>query len=134
MKIVLVDTNIISYQHNQHSLWDTYKPLLNGQTLLTAAQSIAEMRYGAFRRNWGESRRAYLETVMGFYKVVYPNDEICTAWAKARADAEAQGRHLESNDAWIAATAITLDIPLVTHNIKHFDFLEGLALFAEHSK
>ncbi len=131
MKIVLVDTNIISYQHNKHSFWNAYQPHLSDSVLLTAAQCVAELRFGAFRRNWGVARVASLEQMIGLYKVVYPNDAICTTWAKIRANAEAIGRHLENNDAWIAATALTLDVPLVTHNKKHFDFLEQLNIISE---
>jgi predicted nucleic acid-binding protein len=34
-------------------------------------------------------------------------------------------------DAWIAATALVFDIPLVTHNRRHFDFIENLTLISE---
>ncbi len=128
---VLVDTNIISYQHNEHFLWNVYEPRLKGQVLLTAAQSVAEIRYGAFRRDWGMPRLERLEHFIGMYTVVYPNDAICTTWARTRASAEKIGRPIENNDTWIAATALTLGIPLVTHNKKHFDFLEDLIMISE---
>jgi tRNA(fMet)-specific endonuclease VapC len=131
MNVVLLDTNIISYQHNEHSLWDAYEPRLKGKVLLTAAQSVAELRYGAFRRDWGTARQERLEHFIRMYTVIYPNNAICTMWARTRASVEKIGRPLENNDTWIAATALTLGIPLVTHNKKHFDFLEGLTLISE---
>jgi tRNA(fMet)-specific endonuclease VapC len=129
--VVLVDTNIISYQHNRHAFWTKYQPVLQGRILLMAAQTIAELRFGMIRRAWGPKRRATLESLIATYKTVYPNDAICTRWAEARAFADRHGRHLDSNDAWIAATALEFGIPLVTHNKKHFDFLEHLLVISE---
>jgi predicted nucleic acid-binding protein len=33
-------------------------------------------------------------------------------------------------DAWIAATALYLDAPLVTNNVRHFRYVEGLRVRA----
>ncbi len=129
--VVLADTNILSYAHNHHSLWGVYEPLLQGHIVLIAAQTVAELRFGAFRLHWGERRLARLEALIAQYKVVYPNDAICSRWASSRAWVERGGRHLSSNDAWIAATALVLGIPLVTHNRKDFEPLKDLILISE---
>jgi len=34
-------------------------------------------------------------------------------------------------DAWIAATALALDVPLVTHNAVDFEGIEGLEILTE---
>nr|WP_242051158.1 hypothetical protein [Nostoc spongiaeforme] len=47
---------------------------------------------------------------------------LCREWAKVRANRQNAGRPISPQYAWIAATAIHYDLPLVTHNIK--DFLE----------
>jgi tRNA(fMet)-specific endonuclease VapC len=130
--VVLVDTNIVHYQYNRHTLWARYQPRLQGRIVLLAAQTVAELRFGALRRSWGLKRTKALEALLETYKVAYPNDSICTRWGQARAVAEGQGRHLDFNDAWIAATALELGVPLVTHNKKHFDFLENLVVISEY--
>ena len=45
-------------------------------------------------------------------------------------EAEKKGRHLASSDAWIAATAVLLDLPLLTHNRKDYESLESLKLIS----
>ena len=128
MAVLLVDTNIISYAYGEHSLWQDYAPLLEGQTLLVAAQSIAELRFGAKLKNWGERKRKRLEILLINYTVIYPNDDICTAWANVKVQSHQQGQPIRSANAWIAATALAFEVPLVTHNKKDFEFIEGLEL------
>ena len=128
---LLADTNILSYAHNEHTLWNAYQPILSGKMVLIAAQSVAELRFGAFRVGWGERRMARLEALIQAYPVVYPTDAICTRWARIRANAEKIGHSIGSNDAWIAATALELEIPLVTHNKKDFDFIDDLIVISE---
>jgi predicted nucleic acid-binding protein len=128
---LLVDTNIISYAYNEHRLWEVYQPMLEGQQLLVAAQSVAELRFGALFKNWGERKRRRLEVLLSSFVVVHTDDEICTAWARVRSEALTKGRPIGAGDAWIAATARALDIPLVTHNRRDFDFLENITLISE---
>jgi predicted nucleic acid-binding protein len=128
---LLVDTNIISYAYNEHRLWEVYQPMLEGQQLLVAAQSVAELRFGALFKNWGERKRRRLEVLLSSLVVVHTDDEICTAWARVRSEALTKGRPIGAGDAWIAATARALDIPLVTHNRRDFDFLENITLISE---
>jgi tRNA(fMet)-specific endonuclease VapC len=130
---LLVDTNVLSYAHNQHSLWQAYSPILEGNRLLVAAQTVAELRFGARLRNWGEVRVQRLEGIIGGFTVVHTDDDICTEWAKVRAEATSKGRPMGVADTWIAATARSLALPLVTHNRRDFDFLEGLTLISENA-
>jgi tRNA(fMet)-specific endonuclease VapC len=37
-------------------------------------------------------------------------------WAEVTVAAQSRGRRIECADAWIAATALRHDVPLVTHN------------------
>jgi predicted nucleic acid-binding protein len=38
---------------------------------------------------------------------------------------------ITSHDAWVAATALYLDLPLVTHNAAHYRDVPGLRLITE---
>jgi predicted nucleic acid-binding protein len=41
------------------------------------------------------------------------------------------GRQITANDAWIAATAIHLGVPLVTHNAGHYRGVPDLQVVTE---
>jgi predicted nucleic acid-binding protein len=47
------------------------------------------------------------------------------------AEAQRAGRTIERQDAWIAAVAVTLDLPLVTHNSSHFAHVPLLRIITE---
>jgi tRNA(fMet)-specific endonuclease VapC len=48
-------------------------------------------------------------------------------WAEARKS----GHTIETADAWIAATALLHDIPLVTHNSKDYAGVDGLKIITQ---
>jgi len=54
------------------------------------------------------------------------DNDLCTVWARIRADARAAGRALSPQDAWIAATALALDAPLVTNNLRDYEHVQNL--------
>ena len=73
-------------------------------------------------------RRTLLEQFIEGFGVVYADDALCASWATLRADARATGRSLSPQDAWIAATAIGLDVPLATNNRSDFTHIQKLRL------
>jgi tRNA(fMet)-specific endonuclease VapC len=128
---VLVDTNVVSYIHNNHSLAQVYKPHLLGVQTFISFQTVAEMRYGATIKGWGAQRLQELELVLSAYAVIHSDDALISRWGAVRANAKKSGRHIDFADAWIAATALELDIPLVTHNVRDFRFVDGLVIITE---
>lgn len=64
--------------------------------------------------------------------VVYPyNRQMCRKWAEVSDDTRRKGRPIGVADAWIAATALLHNIPLVTHNREHFAAIESLEIISE---
>ncbi len=59
------------------------------------------------------------------------HEALCTMWAEVRGQAQRAGPHIETADAWIAATALLYNAELVTHNAGDFDFLSGLRIITE---
>jgi predicted nucleic acid-binding protein len=45
--------------------------------------------------------------------------------------ARKRGRPVAPADAWIAATALLLDVPLVTHNSSHYEGIDGLRVISQ---
>ena len=93
--------------------------------------TFAELDRWALARNWGEARRARMEQHLRNF-VVYPfNRSLCLRWAEAADSARREGRPIGVADAWIAATALEHDLPLVTNNAGHYASVEGLTVVAE---
>ena len=57
--------------------------------------------------------------------VVEVDAEVARAWAVLRVAPRDAGRTLRTNDSWIAATALALDVPVVTQD-SDFDGVPGL--------
>ncbi len=125
---VLIDTDVLSYIYNKHSLASDYRKVLQDHQGFIALQTVAEMQYGAFLRKWGNKRFQNLENYLDNYTTIEPIDTTAMYWAKLQAQVRSVGRHIAPGDAWIAATALEHDLVLVTHNVKDFEAVEGLQI------
>ena len=130
MSQIVVDTDVASYIFNWHSLAQRYSDALRGSELILSFMSVAELRMGAISAGWGNRRLLLLERFMQGFELVYADNNLCTIWARIRADARAAGRALSPQDAWIAATALALDAPLATNNRRDFDRVRKLRLLS----
>jgi tRNA(fMet)-specific endonuclease VapC len=130
MSQIVVDTDVASYIFNWHSLAQHYSDVLRGSELVLSFMSVAELRMGAISAGWGNRRRALLEQFIQGFELSYADNDLCTIWARVRVDARAAGRLLSPQDAWIAATALALDVPLATNNRRHYDHVPKLRLLS----
>jgi tRNA(fMet)-specific endonuclease VapC len=94
--------------------------------IAVSAVTIAELTYGAHR---GRRSAATLRALDEFTDAltVLPLDAAAARHAgRVRADLEARGRPIGPNDLLIAATALSHDLTLVTHNSREFGRVSGL--------
>lgn len=109
----------------------TYEPILLGRPAFISFQTAAELRFGAMRRDWGESRMRKLEARIAKAETVHSGPELVLTYARLRVDCERIGHALSQRghnaDRWIAATAIRLGVPLVS-NDGIFRSVPGLVL------
>jgi predicted nucleic acid-binding protein len=109
-----------------------YEPHLLGRGIIVPFAAFAEMLFGAEVKNWGPARRADMSRFLR--KGAVFSQRVCELWAEIRAAARRGGRPLPEQDAWMAAVAIYLDIPLVTHNARHYGGVPGLQVITEPDK
>jgi predicted nucleic acid-binding protein len=57
------------------------------------------------------------------------DDAVAASWARLRVDLRDAGRRMPVNDSWIAATALALDVPVVTQDD---DYVEAGGLTVIH--
>jgi len=127
---VVVDTDVISYVFKGHSRAADYASALDGKQIVISFMTVAELKRWAIKRRWGVERLAKLDQQLR-QLIVYPVDlDLCQKWAEVMMAAERIGRPMSSQDAWIAATALQENLPLVTNNAKDFDGISGLTVIS----
>lgn len=120
--VVVVDTNVFGafLTRRNAPLVDLYASHLVGRVIVLAAQTVAELRYGALLAKWGPSRRAALERRLARARVAPVDDELASEVARVRVACRRIGHALaddhHANDLWIAATALRYRLPLVAHD------------------
>ena len=87
--------------------------------------TAAELYCWPLQHNWGEQRIVALLQHLQGYTLLHHEDAMSWEWAKIKSR---RGRPISDSDAWIAATAILYDAPLVTHNPRHFLHIDGLEI------
>ncbi len=118
---VVVDTMAVSALVNgtrQPEPAAEYSALIAGRPIVISFATVTELRYGALKAGWGDLRRRALERDLARFIVVQPDDQLLSICADLRASCETAGhplgQKLHEADRWIAATAIRLDVELVS--------------------
>jgi toxin FitB len=132
--VVLVDTCVLSYiTKPTDPRCEIYRKHLEGRTVALSFITIGEIFAGWKKKSVGEKRRAETEERMKVALVLPFNQMVCKQYAEICSLKTATGsdRNMEQNDKWIAACALAYGLPLVTHNIKHFEGIPGLTIISE---
>ena len=130
-QLVVVDTDVCSFGFRGDSRFSFYATEMRGKTATISFMTLAELRYWSLVRKWGTKRQQQFQLFLSQHFVTYPADQLlCELWASLTFQAKSQGRVLHVADAWVAATALKLNVPLLTHNAKDFDYLPGLTVIS----
>jgi predicted nucleic acid-binding protein len=128
---LVVDTDVVSFLFKRDTRANLYAPRLDGHMLAISFQTLAELELWALSAGWGARRKQQLERYLRRFIVEDSSPALCHIWAEVIDGARRRGRPVANADAWVAATAILLGVPLVTHNASHFSHIPGLTLIAE---
>jgi len=129
--MVLVDTNIVSFEFRNDSRLNLYRKHVLGLRQAVAFVTLAELYQWPLERKFSSKRTTDLELHLRQYVVLPIDDQLARRWAELRFAMKQSGKSISHEDAWIAATALRHEIPLVTHNRRHFEHVPGLMLISE---
>ncbi len=124
----MLDTNIVSDLVRNPSGKAAQRLALEGEdAVCVSIIAAAELRFGVAKR---ESKRlaTQMDRVLATMNIMpfeAPADE---AYGLVRTRLELAGIPITANDLLIAVHALTLQLTLVTHNIKEFHRVPGLAV------
>lgn len=128
---VLLDTDVLSFLLKRDSRAGLYQPHLLGKIPAVSFMTVAEIYQWMLVSQWGEARRAEVETRLRHYVVIPYDKRLSYLWAEVSVQRRRKGRPISCNDAWIAATALRFGMPLITHNGSDYEDIAGLAVITE---
>jgi len=117
---VLVDTGAFSasLSRRRRERFEKHVRAMSGRRIFLAAQTIAELRFGALVAGWGDARRLRLETAIAAATIVPVSDALISEAAELRFECRRAGHPLAAEshaaDLWIAASARHISAPLLS--------------------
>jgi tRNA(fMet)-specific endonuclease VapC len=127
MRAVIVDTDVVSFIFKGDTRAELYEPHLSGALASISFMTMAELEQWVLRRNWGARRHAeLLRFLKQRFTVIDSSGALCRKWAEVREQARQRGRIIQPSDAWLAASALLYNVPLLTHNAADFIGIAGL--------
>jgi len=121
-ELVVLDTDVWSHlyavKRRQHPDLGDWVRLLTGKTVVIAAQTRAEVLVWLRLRDLGEQRRTAVLSQLDNTPTVPVDEAVIQRYARLTADARVRGDGLSDKahtaDRWVAATALTLGVPLLS--------------------
>src|SRR5207237_6639078 len=99
---------------------------LHGREWFISFMTEAELEQWALVANWSGKRIDSLRLFLARFAIVPSSHALVLTWAETMAAARTRGRHIETADAWVAATALLYGAPLLTHNKADYAGVPGL--------
>jgi tRNA(fMet)-specific endonuclease VapC len=128
---MLLDTNIVGYFFRNDTRARLYERHLTGQQRFISFATVAELYQWTLLRTFSPANKKRLLEHIDTHVVISFDDQLAWTWARIKAASVQTGKSISPNDAWIAATAIRHNLPLITHNRRHFEGISGLLLISE---
>ena len=89
---------------------------------------LGELEWGVERSRRVAENRDGLRDLLAALQVIDVDAAVARGYGQLRAHLRAIGQPIGPNDLWIAAHALALDVPLITHNLSEFRRVPGLSV------
>lgn len=87
-RIVVVDTDVVSFFFKGDSRADLYRQHLDGNLAIIAAQTRAELELWTLERNWGARRKDALHVHLKKFVLDTVDEAVCIHWAQVMDNAK----------------------------------------------
>ncbi len=126
---LLLDTNICIYLIKEQplSILDRFASHAVGE-LGISVMTLAELEYGVSKSSRPTKNRDALDQFISPLEVAPFDRQATASYGKLRTTLEKRGQSIGSMDLLIAAHALSLDVRLVTHNVREFGRVPGLRI------
>jgi len=128
MNAAILDTDVVSMLFKGDSRAQRYRVHISGRLLGISFMTLAELERWQLERDWGATRKAQLADYLTKYVVLPVSRELCAKWAEVSWEARRNGRPIQTADAWIAASALHYQVPLITNNAGDYKMVSQLQL------
>ena len=129
---LVADGDVVSYMFRRRALGSAYSQLIGHSDVGITYLAVSESRQGVVYGNWSASKIAALDSFLSRFFVLESNAEIANICGGLLGRCKQIGRSLSWPDAWAAATALWLDVPLVTHD-RDLEMVPGLQVLTIHA-
>jgi predicted nucleic acid-binding protein len=129
-ELVIVDTDVVSFYVKADTRAKLYDDHLRRTDAAISFMTLAELEQWMLQHGWGAQRKRHLEQEISRYAVLAFDRDLCRWWATVRVECRKAGRSIDVGDAWIAATALLYDAPLLTHNPNDYAGVPGLTVLS----
>jgi tRNA(fMet)-specific endonuclease VapC len=123
----LLDTDICIHliRRRSDALLVRLRSFETGELALSTI-TVAELHYGVAKSRDPEQNSVALAAFLSPFDVQPFTDAAASVYGHIRSDLESRGKPLGSLDMLLAAHAMALQVPIVTHNTREFRRVSGL--------
>jgi tRNA(fMet)-specific endonuclease VapC len=129
MSRIVIDTNVLSFVIRRDNNFKKYRNHIVGREWHVSFMTLAELHEGVFRSGWSFDAIEAIDLHLNNCEIVFPDLNLCSEWGRIRA--LRRNKPIPVADCCIAATALSLNCPIVTHNPRDFVNIPGLKVIAE---
>ena len=129
MKAAIVDTDVASMLFKRDTRALAYRVHVAGRLLGISFMTLAELERWSLESAWGPRRKLELAEHVSHYAVLPASRELCVK-AEVAFAAKRRGRPIQTADAWIAASALYYQVPLITNNQSDYSLIDGLTVLS----
>ena len=117
--LAALDTSVASLFLDTRAVDSGYADLLRDYEYALPMATYAELRQGSMIAGWIGSKRQGLEKFLSDATLLSTTGATAKQWASLRFECRRRGIGNTENDAWVAAAALEMNLPLVSNDRIH---------------